>query len=73
MGINYRTEEEVEYWKGRDPIVMLEKRLAEQKLLSPAQAQKVHDEIQADVDAAMAAAEAAPLPDVSTLLDDVYA
>jgi TPP-dependent pyruvate/acetoin dehydrogenase alpha subunit len=52
---------------------MLEKRLAEQKMLSPAQAQKVHDEIQAEVDAAMAAAEAAPLPDVSALLEDVYA
>ena len=73
MGINYRTEEEVEYWKGRDPILMLEKRLAEQKMLSPSQAQKVHDEIQAEVDAAMAAAEAAPLPDVSALLEDVYA
>ena len=73
MGINYRTDEEVEYWKGRDPIDMLEKRLAEQKILTAAKAKKIHDEIQAEVDAAMAAAEAAPLPDVSTLLDDVYA
>lgn len=73
MGINYRTDEEVEYWKGRDPIDMLEKRLAEQKILTAAKAKKIHEEIQAEVDAAMAAAEAAPLPDVSTLLDDVYA
>ena len=73
MGIDYRTDEEVEYWKGRDPIDMLERRLAEQKILTAAKAKKIHEEIQAEVDAAMAAAEAAPLPDVSTLLDDVYA
>ena len=29
MGMNYRTEEEVEQWKQRDPIVLLEQRLAE--------------------------------------------
>ena len=73
MGIDYRTDEEVAYWKGRDPIEMLEQRLAEQKMLSPAQARKVHEEVQAEVDAAMAAAEAAPLPDPAAVLDDVYA
>ncbi len=36
MGLTYRTDEEVSYWKGRDPIKLLEKRLADQDILSEA-------------------------------------
>ncbi len=73
MGMNYRTEEEVEQWKQRDPIVLLEQRLAEQDILSPEAAQAVHDEVTREVDAAVAFANESPMPDPSALLEDVYA
>jgi pyruvate dehydrogenase E1 component alpha subunit len=73
MGLKYRTEEELAYWKGRDPINLLEARLAEQGVLSPEAAAAVHADVQRDVQAAIEFAEASPMPDASALLQDVYA
>lgn len=73
MGLSYRSDEEVEYWKGRDPIVMLEKRLADQRILSPADAQKVHSEVAQAVRAGVKFADESPMPDPQALLEDVYA
>jgi TPP-dependent pyruvate/acetoin dehydrogenase alpha subunit len=73
MGLKYRTDEEVAYWKARDPIKLLESRLAEQGILSADAAAAVHDEVLRDVQAGIAFAEASPLPDPATLLEDVYA
>jgi TPP-dependent pyruvate/acetoin dehydrogenase alpha subunit len=73
MGMNYRTEEEVEQWKQRDPIVLLEQRLAEQDILSAEAAKAVHEQVNAEVDAAVKFANESPMPDPSTLLEDVYA
>jgi len=73
MGLTYRTDEEVEHWKNRDPIVMLEKRLADQGILSEAQAKAVHEAVTADVQAGVKFADESPMPEPSALLEDVYA
>ena len=73
MGMTYRTDEEVEEWKQRDPIVMLEQRLAEQNILSAEAAQAIHDEITQQVQDAVAFADSSPMPEPSALLEDVYA
>ena len=73
MGLTYRTDEEVEEWKKKDPIDLFEARLAEQGILSPEAAQAVHDEILADIDAAIKFAEESPYPDPEAVLEDVYA
>lgn len=73
MGLTYRTDAEVAKWKKRDPIKLLESRLAEQKILSAKAAKAVHDEITKDVKAAVEFAEKSPLPELSALLEDVYA
>jgi TPP-dependent pyruvate/acetoin dehydrogenase alpha subunit len=73
MGLKYRTDEEVAYWKARDPIKLLEARLAEQGILSADAAAAVHEEVMRDVQAGIAFAESSPFPDPATLLDDVYA
>lgn len=73
MGLKYRTDEEVAYWKGRDPIRLLESRLAEQGILSAEAAAAVHAEVTYDVQAGIAFAESSPSPDPSALLEDVYA
>jgi len=73
MGMSYRTDEEVEQWKQRDPILLLEERLAKQNILSAEAAKAVHDEIAQQVRDAVAFADASPMPDASALLEDVYA
>ena len=73
MGMTYRTDEEVEYWKGRDPIDMMEARLAEQGILSKKDAAAVHEEVTKQVQAGVEFAESSPMPTPESLLEDVYA
>jgi pyruvate dehydrogenase E1 component alpha subunit len=72
LGMKYRTDEELASWKLRDPIPLLEQRLAEAGVMSVEQAQAVHREIADEVAAAITFAEQSPMPDPSTLFDDVY-
>ena len=72
MGLNYRSDEEVLEAKKRDPIVLLETRLAEMGVLSAKEARSVHDHVASEVAAAIEFAAASPYPDPSSLLEDVY-
>ncbi len=72
LGVKYRTDEELERWKQRDPIDLLEARLPELGVLSVEEMEAVHAEVEAQIDEAIQFAEDSPLPDSSTLLDDVY-
>lgn len=72
MGVTYRTDEEVLEWRKRDPIALLEERLAGAGILSNNEAAAVHERVLGEVGAAIAFAESSPLPDPSVLLDDVY-
>ena len=73
MGLAYRTDAELEEWRKRDPIHMFEARLAELGVLAKEDAEAVHAEVRADVEAGIAFAEESPPPDPATLLEDVYA
>ena len=73
MGLSYRTDEEVEQWKQRDPIKLMEERLAEQDILSAEAAQAIHDEVKQLIDEAVEFAKSSPMPEPSALLEDVYA
>ncbi len=73
MGLSYRSDEEVARWKQRDPITLLERRLAEQKVLSAEQASAVHEEVAREIKEAVAFAESSPSPEPGALLQDVYA
>lgn len=73
MGLSYRTDEEVARWKQRDPILLLEGRLADHKILSPEQARAVHEEVTREIKEAVAFAESSPSPEPGALLEDVYA
>ena len=73
MGLSYRTDEELQEWQKRDPIHLFEAQLAQAGILDQAGAAAVHDAVLAAVKAGIEFAEASPLPDASTLLDDVYA
>ena len=73
MGLSYRTDEEVEQWKQKDPIVNFEARLAEQDVLSADAAAAVHDAVRQEVDEGIAFAESSPSPEPAAVTEDVYA
>ncbi len=68
----YRTKDEVEHWKERDPIALFETRLRKAKLLTDDDLAAIEADIATELDQAVAAAEAAPLEPVEDLTKDVY-
>jgi len=68
----YRSKEEVEEWKRRDPIVLFQRRLFELDLLSDADLQQLEDSVAEEVAQAVAAAESGPWEPVADLTKDVY-
>ena len=73
MGLSYRTDEEVEQWKQKDPIMNFEAHLAEQGVLSADAAAAVHSEVRQEVDEGIAFAESSPPPEPAAVTEDVYA
>ncbi|MFP3579330.1 thiamine pyrophosphate-dependent dehydrogenase E1 component subunit alpha [Arthrobacter sp. SIMBA_036] len=67
----YRTKEQVEAWKGRDPIASLAARLLAQNVLTQNEIDDISREAAAAVDAAEAFAKASPYPDVADAFTDV--
>ena len=68
----YRTKEEVEEWRRRDPIVTFRGRLAEEGVISEEDAEKLDEEAFKRVDEAVEFADQSPFPDLDSLYDDIY-
>jgi pyruvate dehydrogenase E1 component alpha subunit len=68
----YRTREEVEEWKKRDPIVLLVKRLKDQGFLDDTGLESLEREVVAEVEEAVAFAEAGTWEPVEDLTRFVY-
>jgi pyruvate dehydrogenase E1 component alpha subunit len=69
----YRPKQEAEAWRQRrDPLERFEARVGEAGLLEPGALRQVDAEVRAELDAAVADAEAAPLPRPEDVLADVY-
>ncbi len=69
----YRTPEEVESWRKRDPLPRFRRALAEAGVLPPAEADRLEGEARAEIEEAVRYAEASPEPDPARLLEGVYA
>lgn len=69
----YRTREEIEEWKERDPITRFEQRVLEAGTLSQEQIDAIRAEARDAVRDAVRVANAAPDADPATLLDAVFA
>ena len=69
----YRTKEEVEEYRQRDPIAVLERRMRDAGLLDDAGLKGLNDEVLAEVDDAVKFAEESPDPAPEALWTDVYA
>jgi TPP-dependent pyruvate/acetoin dehydrogenase alpha subunit len=68
----YRTKDEIEQWKNRDPITTLIARLRETESLNDADLAEIEQGVEADVEEAVAFAEAGPWEPVENLTRDVY-
>ncbi len=69
----YRTREEEDQWKGRDPITLFQGKLEEQGLITPAEVEALMKEAEAEVAEAIRFADESPEPPLSALYEDVYA
>ena len=68
----YRSTDEVDGWRKKDPIMRVEKLLTERGIMSEAEYQLVRAEIQQEVNEAVAFAEASPQPAPESIFEDVY-
>ena len=64
----YRTKEELDSWKKRDPRLLLIK----QGELSPEEIERIDKEVAEAIEEAIRYAEASPQPDIKVALEDVY-
>jgi TPP-dependent pyruvate/acetoin dehydrogenase alpha subunit len=70
---DYRTNEEIQQWQQRDPIVLFERRLLDAGTLDQSRLAALHEEVRATVAQARATGLAGASPDPSELFEDVYA
>lgn len=69
----YRSQEEIEEWKAKDPIPRFEALLAEMGVLTAEEAEAIKKEVAAEVEAAVEFAEKSPEPAPEAALEDLYA
>ncbi|GAO45640.1 pyruvate dehydrogenase (acetyl-transferring) E1 component subunit alpha [Flavihumibacter petaseus] len=68
----YRTKEEVEEYKGRDPIEMVRKTLIDNKFATAEEIQAIDKRVEAEVDESVKFAEESPWPSDDEVLKDIY-
>src|SRR4051794_24183856 len=68
----YRTKEEVEEWRGRDPIVSFRERLEKEGALEEGDFDKFDEKVMKVVDEAVEFADNSAFPDLDSLYDDIY-
>jgi pyruvate dehydrogenase E1 component alpha subunit len=71
-GFSYRSDDEVEKWKKRDPLDLMKAHLMDQDLISEQAATELAEQIQGEIDEAVTSAKNSPDPDPDMLLADVY-
>ncbi len=69
----YRTEEEIEEWRKRDPIVIHTERLIAQGIATAEECEAISEEIKQEVEEAVEFARNSPFPEPADLFDDMWA
>ena len=72
-GTGYRSKEEVEAWKKKDPIPPFEKKLLEIKVLTKKERDNIKAALVKELDEGETFAEESPYPESSDITTDVYA
>ncbi|PRD51312.1 pyruvate dehydrogenase (acetyl-transferring) E1 component subunit alpha [Sphingobacterium gobiense] len=68
----YRTKEELEEYKGKDPLITTKAAIMENKYADEAWFKEVEAEVKKVIDEAVKFAEESPYPDPSAIYEDVY-
>ncbi|MHB9035472.1 MAG: pyruvate dehydrogenase (acetyl-transferring) E1 component subunit alpha [Armatimonadota bacterium] len=68
----YRTKEEIEEWRRRDPIVQFGQKLLDDGTLTSEEIEKIQTDVAKEIDEAVQFAEDSPLPKPDALYQDVY-
>mgnify|MGYP003934086323 CR=1 FL=1 len=69
---HYRTAEEVEAWKERDPVRLFRDRLLDRGIATPGGLQEIEAMVRSQIEEAARVAKDAPFPDPATVLEGVY-
>ncbi len=69
----YRTKEEVEEWRKRDPIPRMESYLKENNMITDDETRTIGSEVDSRIEEAVDFAESSPFPPPDALYEDVYA
>ncbi|MBO8168939.1 MAG: pyruvate dehydrogenase (acetyl-transferring) E1 component subunit alpha [Thermoanaerobacteraceae bacterium] len=68
----YRTDEELEAWKKKDPIKRVKKRLLDMGVFTEEEDMAIWEEVKKEIQEGIEFAKNSPLPDEADLLEDVY-
>jgi len=68
----YRSKEEVEDWRRRDPIEIFKARLIDEGVLSEEDAEGIDSDVMKTIDDAVTFADQSPFPGLDTLYEDLY-
>jgi pyruvate dehydrogenase E1 component alpha subunit len=69
----YRTKEEIEEWRRRDPIVHFGNILLSEGALTPELVENILTDVDREIAEAVEFAQLSPLPTPEALLQDIYA
>jgi len=73
LGWTYRSKEEIEEWKKKDPILRFENELKSRNILDDEKIKAIWDEIKNEVEEAVKFAKESPLPEPEDVLKNIYA
>jgi pyruvate dehydrogenase E1 component alpha subunit len=68
----YRSKEEVELWKGRDPVKRLREEILKARLAKDGELDGIDAEVKLEIEKAVEFAKNSPFPDVREVSTDVY-
>jgi TPP-dependent pyruvate/acetoin dehydrogenase alpha subunit len=72
-GTSYRSKEEVEEWKKKDPIKRLRQQLVQNKMATDAELDEIENNVLRELDEAVKFAQESPEPAPEEALEDIYA
>jgi pyruvate dehydrogenase E1 component alpha subunit len=70
---SYKPKEEAEEWRKRDPILAFRNKLVDERIMTPADAEKIDQEIADEIERAVKFAIDSPPPEPAQTLTDVFA
>ncbi|WP_374687243.1 pyruvate dehydrogenase (acetyl-transferring) E1 component subunit alpha [Promineifilum sp.] len=70
--LRYRTKDEVEKWRGDDPIGILERKIFDEKFATKEELEQIDAAVEKVIEEAVAFAESSPFPEPEALFKDIY-